>query len=326
MLSTRWRGLSHRGFSLVDLGGIVVVCGLVAVLLLAAGAESRRQASLGGCIQKLRQFGVATGAYADDNAGMIWSFSWRQGESHSQWNDLNNASSDLKAAANQTIDLIRRRGDPEFPFIPNWIPHVMYSPLVLSDYWNGSLPTETVLCPDDAPRHCWQADPAGFCDCPQHPYCNAKWPYSSSYEMGPAFYSQDGGVWQSSSNNGYGVDGDLPMGRRLVFEVDYPSQKAMMWESTARHFGRRLMHHAYKEARLPILFADSSVRVKATGDSNEGWIPREPGLPLPTRYRYGGDWEASTLSGEVIDVVTGHYRWTRGGLAGRDFGGPEIWP
>ncbi len=86
------------------------------------------------------------------------------------------------------------------------------------------------------------------------------------------------------------------------------------------------MHHAYKEARLPILFADGSVRVKATGDSNEGWDPREPGSPLPTTYRYRGDWEALPLSGNEEDIVIGHYRWTRAGLAGRDFGGPEIWP
>ena len=109
--------------------------------------------------------------------------------------------------------------------------------------------------------------------------------------------------------------------------VKYPSQKAMMWESTARHFGPLDIWHAYDEARTPILFADGSVSVRATIDANEGWNPSAQGSWTSMLYRYRpDDWEAPTLSGESWDLVVGHYRWTRNGLAGRDFGGPEDMP
>ncbi|MCH9058952.1 MAG: hypothetical protein IIB55_10025 [Planctomycetes bacterium] len=45
----------------------------------------------------------------------------------------------------------------------------------------------------------------------------------------------------------------------------------------------------------------------------------------PTLYDYvPRDWEPPTIDGSFRERVTGYYRWTRGGIKGRDFDGPEI--
>lgn len=52
----------------------------------------------------------------------------------------------------------------------------------------------------------------------------------------------------------------------------------------------------------------ASVSVRAASDSNPGWQPNVPTSPLPT----------------TLGSLVGRFLWTRGGLAGRDFGGPEV--
>ena len=318
------------GFVLVDFVAVLVVGLFIAGLLLVGGAETRRQAGLGKCIQQLRQMGVATGSYEADNAGLIWAFSWRAGDSLSQWDDLNGASNDLQAAANQTVDIIRRRADrPYFPRIGGWIPHVSFSYLVISDYLGVDLPWGPAACPEDEPRLCWQINEERFCECPLRPSCagvGQRWPYSSSYEMGPTFYSEDGGLYQGQTHRTYSIRAGTRFGGKFLNQVDFPAAKAILWEQAGRHFGPKHQYHAYEEARLPILFVDGNVSVRATADANPGWHPLLPDDPRATRYLYRpADWEAPTFSGSSGDIVTGHYRWTRGGLAGRDFGGPEVW-
>lgn len=317
------------GFVLVDLAAVVGVGMFIAGLVLVSGAETRRQAGLGKCIQQLRQQGVATGSYAADHADLIWTYSWKAGDRLSQWDDLNNSTSDLQAAAYQAVDILRRRVDPEFPRISGWIPHVMYNHLVLVDYLDLELPNEAAACPEDEARRCWQAHSDDFCVCPARPSCigiGRRWPFSSSYDIGPAFYA-DQGVSQAGRHSFYGIRGGAVLGGRVLGEVRYPSQKALAWETTAWHFGSTPIWHAYKEARLPVVFVDGSVSVRGTGDANQGWHPRVPDSPEPTTYLYrpSPSWERPTLSGETEELVIGHYRWTRGGLAGRDFGGPEVW-
>ena len=307
----------------------MAVCGLGALLLIA-GVESRRQANLGKCVQQLRQLGAVSSAYAADNNGLSASFSWQAGDSFSEWDDLNDASSHFQAAINQMVDIARRHVDPSIPYSRAFLPHLFYSYLVLADEMDLALPRAEVMCPEDEVRRCWQSNWASFCDCPLRPDCEGagwRWPFSSSYELGPTFFAGNQSVFQAPRHSSFFLTGEQDWGGRRMSRVKYPSQKAMIWESTARHSGPRDIWHAYDEARTPIVFVDGSVSVRATADANEGWHPMLQKSWIQMSYFYRPDnWEAPTLSGEFQDFVVGHYRWTRNGLAGRDFGGPEDMP
>ncbi len=318
-----------RGFVFVDLAAVLVVGLFTAGLLLVCGAETRRQAGLGECIQRLRQLGVATSSYAADHVDLIWTFSWKAGDRLSEWDDLNEAISDLQAAANHAVDILRRRVDPSFPRITGWVPHVSYNQLVLGDYWDWGLPHEAAACPNDDVMRCLQANWDEFCSCDPRPPCSGaskRWPFASSYEIGPAFYAADGAIAQGSRHSFFFIRNGAVFGGKTMGSVRYPSKKAMVWETTARHFGQAPIWFAYEEARLPVLTADGAVAVRATADANKGWHPFIPDDPNPSVFLYTpAVWEAPTLNGSREELVVGHYRWTRGGLAGRDFGGPEVW-
>lgn len=322
-----WRS---SGFALVDLAATLVVTVFIVGFLVIGGSETRRQASPGRCIQQLRQTGVATGAYEADNAGLIWTFSWRAGDSLSQWADLNSATDDVTAAANQAVDILRRRVDPLFPRIRNLIPHPRFNHLVLADYFDWQLPNETAACPEDEVLRCTQANWEDFCSCDPRPPCEGTtrpWAFSSSYEIGPTFYVSDEGIAQYPSHHDlYWILSGAEYGGKRLADTRYPSKKAMVWETTARHFGNKPIFFAYEEARLPILMADGSSGVRGTAQANKGWRPLTPDSKAHTVFMYEPrEWEAPTLSGETRDMVVGYYRWTRQGLNGRDFGGPEVW-
>jgi hypothetical protein len=108
--------------------------------------------------------------------------------------------------------------------------------------------------------------------------------------------------------------------------VRYPSHKAMMYETNQRFFGSRELFFMYPEARVPVLMADGSAGVRSIKQSNPGFQPNMPTDPNPTRVLYTPElsWETPTASGEASETVNGGIRWTRSGLRGRDFAGPEV--
>jgi hypothetical protein len=237
------------------------------------------------------------------------------------------------------VDILRRRaGREDIARVSGWIPHVYYSQLALQDYLACALPDTTAICPEDKNRLRWAADPFGFDAClyPPQPACGdntaRRWPYSSTYQMQPSFYSPDSGVTISQSAAGhrfYNIPGGVALGRRTMSEVAYPSQKVMFFEQHSRHFGPRIPFYAYEEARCSMLFADGAAAVRVTADANRGWNPVAPNNPSPSVFPYTpapapNNWEPATLSGQASDTVFGYYQWTRRGLGGRDFGGPEI--
>ena len=83
-----------------------------------------------------------------------------------------------------------------FPPIASWIPHVLYTHLVLQDYLAARIPEKMVVCPEDVWRNRWQ-DWRAFEDglfAPMQPMpgtgINARWPYSSSYQVPPCTYDR----------------------------------------------------------------------------------------------------------------------------------------
>jgi hypothetical protein len=323
------------------------------VVLLAAAAmlavftrDSRRQARMGECIGNLGAIGRAGAAYGEDNADRVWTFSWKKTGANAPSNptsygDLSVASTDQDAAAKQAVHILRTRARREdIATIPAWLPNLLYSQLVLAEYVNASLPFRSAVCSEDKNRLRWAADPFEYdrCTMTPSPGCgngNQRWPYSSSYQLPPSFFSPDaaGGVtapmvYQVGNYNNFSVAASVLLGRRRQTEARYPAQKVLLHDAEARHYSPRGAFFAYEEARQPLLMVGGSVGVRVTRDANLGGQPNNPSSPLATVLTYSpapppNNWEAPPLSG-TGDAVYGHYRWARCGMRGRDFGGAEV--
>ena len=325
----------RKGFTLIELLVVIAIIALLIGILLPALAEAKRMGKLAICGSNLKQFGVATNSYSADFHDRIFSFTWKAGEAYSSYPDLNDATSDLVAAARQAVDIIRRRSgrDEDIPKINGWIPHVYYTHLVINDYLGQQLPEKMVVCPEDRNRLRWQDweafDRGDFLPFQPNPSpINKRWPYSSSYQIVPASYASEKTptVAQAGRHNFYAIQNGARLGNRKLADVRFPAQKVEMHDASQRHFTTQQLYYAYRDSRQPLLFFDGSVTDHVTGEGNKGWHPFSPNnMNLPMRYAYRpSSYEPPTRSGEAQDIVDGYYRWTRMGLYGVDFGGSEI--
>ncbi|MFA6045412.1 MAG: prepilin-type N-terminal cleavage/methylation domain-containing protein [Phycisphaerales bacterium] len=348
----------RRGFTLIELLVVIAIIALLIGILLPSLGEAKKVGRLTVCQTNLHEFGTGIASYTADYQDKIVSFSVTPATaSQLTYADLKGFAAngdDLDAASAQAVDIIRRRrGDPTFPLIAGWIPHVYYTHLVMQDYLAAVLPSKMVVCPEDRSRNAWQKGPELFgtpavsslgpypagADSGGASSVARRWPFSSSYEFTVSSYSPDHGtgVAQAGVHNLFyrpTVPGVL--GRRRHGDVLFPSQKAALYDDNGRHFGKRQFFFAQAKCRQPILFFDYSVQVKVTGarntplqDANDGWDPLSKGSQtLPTLFDYTPQvWEqAPTSSGQfnVAEQVAGFYRWTRGGLQGIDFLGSEL--
>ncbi len=327
-------GRGGRAFALVELVAALLIGVLIAAVLLPALERTRRLGRLGDDMAKLRRFGVVTAAYGVDNADVYWGFSWKKGIAYSPYPDLNNASTDLQAHANQAVHILRTRaGREDILPIPAWLSDIFYSHLVLAEYENRRLPDLDAVSSEDSYRLLWARDPAGFDAGIYQPSpaggtnATKRWPYSASFQLPPAFF--DGSsvgmrLAQAGTHTSYIVPNGT-LGGRPIADTAFPAHKVQLHDGGARHFGPRTGYCTHDEARLPLLFCDGSVSVRAAADANPGWGPNIPSSPDPTTYTYTpAPWEPPTYSGEPSEQVIGRFRWTRGGTFGRDYGGPEI--
>lgn len=337
---------SRSGFTLIELLIVIAIIALLVGILLPALSEARKVARKSICESNMRQFGVAVSNYATDFTDRLASFTWKKGVVYET--GIPAAGDATAAAANQAIDILRRRAfRDDLALIPNWIPHVLYSHLVLNDYLQQRLPEKMVACPEDRQRLLWQTsiatDPDGFFQLVPNvdrPAGNSpsekRWPYSSSYSFVPSAWSPDksiitgGAVVPTVSQGATHATFAVPaggattiLGLRKLSNVTFASQKVLMYDSHSRHFDkRRDLFYAYPESRLPLLFFDTSVRTIRTSETDEGFRPTTPANPNPTTFAYSPDgWEPRTRSGAASETVIGYYRWTREGLRGVDVSG-----
>jgi hypothetical protein len=329
-----------RGFAALEVVAAAGIAVVAAALVCVAGERTRRAARLGDDVEDLRRIGAMTGAFGGDRGGVFWTFGWKAGESKSIYPDLNNAATNLQAAANEAVDILRRvAGREDLPPISNWYPHLMYSHLVLEEYAGGGLPSGLWISSADANRLAWAGDPEGFDagefgdDQPPPSASNKRWPYSGSYQLGTSFFDTSAPadrICQTAVHTGFYFGTAAVAEGKAVADTAFPSQKVLLQDSHARHFGgygpnAAPPFFAAPGARLPYLFVDGSVRVHATADGNKGWQPQNPLNTNPTVITYfPSSWEPPTVSGGSSEDFAGHARWTRGFLAGRDFGGPEA--
>jgi prepilin-type N-terminal cleavage/methylation domain-containing protein len=328
-----------RAFTLLELLIAIACIGLMLAILLPMQQRHRQTASLNESLDNLKQFGSLTTQYAEDNQERFATFTWRRGVPNgSQFPDLNMPfGTAIDAAAAQATDIIRRLGNrsvAETPRPANWLPHVLYTHLVLADYAKVELPWRAAVSPEDRSRICWSHNIADFTTnrCQPQPDgtepINFRWPYSTSYETGPAFYSVDSGpnsIVNSGSHSAYVVfDASFPEQGRRTSEVAFPAQKAARWDSHQRHFGQRQPFFMADEARVPVLTVDASVRVRSGNETNRGWNPTTPTSPAFFTVPYQpAPWEPAAPPGAGSSYA-GRQRFTASGLRGRDFDGDEV--
>ena len=346
-----------RGFTLIELLVVIAIIALLIGILLPALGEARRTAKMALCISNLKQLGTASQSYTSEFQDRIWTFTWRANKKYSSYPDLGPQPNDNGAAAAQAVDIFRRRADREdIMYIGGWIPHVLYSHLVLQDYLQSRLPEEMVTCPEDGVRKAWASSPLDYDKgliLPAPPDVgtnNAKrWPYSSSYQptsgafdyfqnvlsSAPAVLSKR--IWQAGVHNSYFIPGNARMGDVKLADVLYPGQKAHLYDSHQRHFTKVRVAFSNPYCRQPILHFDASVVTRGNTDEvtsvytfgNEGWHPQQPTSPNPMTFIYQpADWEPPashpTSPGINSEAGRGYYRWSRGGVRGVDFNGFEI--
>ena len=328
---------SSRAFVAREAAALTLAVALVCCVAAVGMGQGRKAAGLAGSLANLRKIGETTGMYAADFDDQLWSFTWSVGNCPSEYEDLQNPSSNRNAIALQATDIARRRFDESIPALRDRLAAPWLSTLVLIDYLDEPLPAEWAVSPGDAVRLGWRADPSNPPDLNEQG--RAAWdqlfgPFGSSYMLMPAYFAPDEKVGSQLTLYQYPVYHDLywipdgfGFGGREITEVSHPSQKVHMAERASFFFGPRPVYFLHREARVPVLMADGSASPRTSADANQSFRPNFPDNPVGTTVDYVPNtlYDPPTLSGTSEDSnLDTHYKWTRRGLRGIDFAGERA--
>ncbi len=291
----------RKGFTLIELLVVIGIIALLISLLLPALSKWRKIGRKLVCSTQMKQMGVSTHSYAADFQDKLYSFTWTPGrasvtDDRTLVQDLidraNNAGNDTEASAAQAISIMRRRtgdGPGQMPMIDNWIPHVLYTHLVLQDYIDQRLPAKLVVCPEDSVRLGWfnrdRFNTEFIAGGGRDIGTDYRWRFSSSYQHVSVMYSPDGnapdGTQRTVTPGPAHFNYQTPttpnvLGRRVMADVAFPSGKVQMYDGQDRHSAKDQYFFADKRARQPLLMFDQSVNDQFTRDSNHGWRPTTP--------------------------------------------------
>lgn len=328
---------SHpRAFTLTDLVALLAVVTLLCSFALVSLRENRRAASQSTSLANLRFFGAAYASYAADNNDGIATFTWRAGQSLSQFSDLNQANTDIDAAADQAVDIIRRRSPATAqPPARGFLPHVAFFHLVLIDYLGESAILPAAAAPGDANLRRYQQNPLNPCGQPGNPCPGSGTPLTaiaSSYRRPAAFFARDrneriAGVSINTvapSPQGHAFF-SVPQGsliNRRTAEIAFPALKVQLADAVARDFSpQRFMLET--DARVPMLMSDASAAVRRTNDANSGVNPNDGSSAL-ILYNPNIPFDPPAASPSPNPRFDGRFLWTSLGLRGIDYDAPRV--
>ena len=336
--------IRNDAFVATELVALVVVAVVFLGVTIAASSGSRRLGWLNRDLANLRQIGAWTFAYGNDFKDLYPALS---SAPNSRWPELRPTGFPLGDAAKHAIDIIRRRtGREDFPLPTSWIPHILYTHLVLADYLDRALPDSSFVSSGDVHRMNWLDDPVnkhdqGFWQPFQQPQGGSgpvpdsqkRWAYSSSYQTPPALFDEGQSHWgsarpvvsQGQTHNTYFFPGGVVLGGQNMSGIAFPAQKVLLHDYGSWYTSRRPQFYAVETSAVSALMSDGGAAMRSTRNANLGWQPARPSSAIPTRFVYlPRNWEPPTSNGSSGELLSGYYRWTRGGLKGRDFDGPEI--
>jgi prepilin-type N-terminal cleavage/methylation domain-containing protein len=353
---------SVRGFTLIELLVVIAIIALLIGILLPTLAEARKIAKLLICQSNMSNNTKGAFSYAAEFKDTLFSLQSYRGKTK-VWdtNGLNitvtyaaTAEAERQSAADDAVNIMKRRGVVIDRITAAWIAPVLYNHLKLQDFLAQSLPTKVVACSEDRSLLEWQKDPQNYRtlgfpvpDSSGNANWDRRWPYSSSYQSQTSWWASDydtpaDAAWYFTTANTYtsrggGQSGPNPdIGRRLLSDVRFPGEKIKDFDRESRHYTKKSFYWNYDDARQPLSFFDGSVRVKITGDANRGWdwgtTASMRNMSASYDYTYNNqdatNWLPALRDGSRGSATfsAAYFATTRGGLQGVDYGAAEpIW-
>jgi len=340
-----------RGFTLIELLVVIAIIALLIAMLLPALGEARRVARAARCLSNMRQLGTAMHTYAAEFKEQLYSYSWKQGVVYPN-TGFGATNSDVDAACNQMVDIVRRRGDRNASETPafgagTFFPYLRYTHLILQDYLGQSLPDPVVACPEDRQQAPWGSDPRGYdagLYVPNYGTVSGgdpiawRWPYRSNYWITVSSFDKNapprrayaadyGHLWVPPSQ----PNAPVYFGNRRISDVAYPGNKVFMYEQFGRHAAKSFDYRSFfgfDTAKCVVQLFDNSAGIRASRDSNLGCanpnnpVPIQPGSDVTLYNPPAGIPDPQAPGGSIPSSV--RYQYTRSGLKGIDYGGKEI--
>jgi len=351
--STRHPG-NRPGFSLFELGALIIIMAVLAGAIAPALGQIRSQARALTSADNLMQIGQARDMYANDNTDRIYTYTWRAGEAYTMPDGtVRTSNSDLGAAARQNQEIIMRRtqrinGVSKIRNFSSRLPHRRFTHLVIMDYMAGNddtlFPNPVFADPADGDLLNWHERPEEYLSQSSGlPYAEGgapsgydsdpswtqtavlqRWSFATSYFSVPFAWQGDG------PTNVYGpipetphlymANGTPDLTGRFTTQVQFPSRKVHLFEEFDRE-QKRQPYFAYGTARPDKLLFDGSINSQPTSFARSSVHPTDPNGPA---------WRQKYVPLHVFPIPTigglgsnrelnMRYMWTKNGLQGFDY-------
>lgn len=353
MMQKRFR----RGFTLIEAAAVTAIGTLVAATLAPGLKATRLNAQARGSESNLMQIGQGSDMYALDNAGRIFTYTWRPGEDYLMPDGrVRRGSSAQDAAGWQNTEILMRRtgridGPTGFKNFNTRLAHRRLRHIVLMDYLGATFPDTMFADPADANLLQWQANPTDISAANNIPYApgsntvgfdeagswtdlgvRQRWPFASSYQSTVSAWAPDGRNNEatyapvSATPHLFVAVGSgsipLPDGRNYL-EVIFPSAKVHLFEEFDREQAGS-PYFGYDHARPAKLMFDGSVNDWASGAARPSWSPATSKVEWRQRYVPIHTFPVPLSGLGETTLLSQRYRWTLGGLKGVDYPQPLM--